>query len=251
MHEHASARQALEQMIRSGDLEGLLRQAEALHGHRCPFLALGVKAGQYALMQLQHHHQHHEHEHEHGHGHGHEHQHGFGEVVAVVEGCNCFIDGIQLVTGCTLGNNGLLVKDLGKAAVTVARKQSGAAVRLAVRGDFRAGMFARYPAVEPLFEKVMVQKQGTEEDRHRFQHLWEAIARRELEVPLEEQFKIETLTIPVPDTARSMGTLVCSRCGEGVLATKAKVKNGQNLCLACAGEAYFLVSGRGVERVTE
>lgn len=259
MHEHASARQALEQMIRSGDLEGLLRQAEALHGHRCPFLALGVKAGQYALMQLnpQHreHEHHHEHHHEHGHGHGqehgHEHHHGFGEVVAVVEGCNCFIDGIQLVTGCTLGNNGLLVKDLGKAAVTVARKSDGAAVRLAVRADFRQGMFARYPVVEPLFEKVMVQKQGTEEDRHRFQHFWEAIARRELEVPLEEQFRVQALTIQVPDTARNMETVVCSRCGEGVLAAKTKVENGQNLCLACAGAEYYLLSGKGITAFKE
>jgi formylmethanofuran dehydrogenase subunit E len=243
MHEHASARQALEQMIRSGDLEGLLRQAEGLHGHRCPFLALGVKAGQYAMMQLQHH------DHDHGHGHGH--SHGFEEVVAVVEGCNCFIDGIQVVTGCTLGNNGLMVKDLGKAAVTVARRHDSRAVRLAVRADFREGMFARYPVVGPLFEKVMVQKQATEEERHRFRHLWEAIARRELEVPLEEQFRVQTLTIPAPDTARSQETVVCSRCGEGVLAAKARFQEGQHLCLPCAGESYFLLSGRGIESVSK
>ena len=53
MHEHASARKALETMIRSGDLEGLLRQAETIHGHRCPMLALGVKAGQYAMNYLE------------------------------------------------------------------------------------------------------------------------------------------------------------------------------------------------------
>ena len=41
MHEHASARQAVEAMIRGNDLEGLLRHAETIHGHRCPFLALG------------------------------------------------------------------------------------------------------------------------------------------------------------------------------------------------------------------
>jgi formylmethanofuran dehydrogenase subunit E len=243
MHEHASARQTLEQMIRSGDLEGLLQQAEILHGHRCPFLALGVKAGQYAMNYLYHQPQHEQH------GHGHGHGHGFAEVVAVVEGCNCFVDGIQVVTGCTLGNNGLMVKDLGKAAVTLARRHDGLAVRLAVRADFREAMFARYPVVGPLFEKVMVLKQGTEEDRHRFQHLWEAIARRELEVPLEEQFVVQTLTIPAPDTSRNMGTVVCSRCGEGVLATKVKIQEGQNLCLACAGESYFLLSGRGIESV--
>jgi len=171
-------------------------------------------------------------------------------VVAVVEGCNCFMDGIQVVTGCTLGNNGLIVKDLGKAAVTVARRADSRAVRLAVRADFREGMFARYPVVGPLFEKVMVRKQGTEEDRHRFQHLWEAIARRELAVPLEEQFVVQTLTIQVPEISNGKETVVCSRCGEGLLADRARFEEDLPLCLPCAGESYFSVCGRGVERVS-
>jgi formylmethanofuran dehydrogenase subunit E len=174
MHEHASARQAVEQMIRSRDLEGLLRQAEGFHGHRCPMLALGVKAGQYALSYL----------YPPDPGHGHSHGPGPGAVVALLEGSNCLVDGIQMVTGCTLGNNGLILKDLGKAAVTIARRHDGAAVRLAVRPDFREGMLARYPAAAPLFEKVMLRQQATAEERHRFQHLWEAIARRELAVDL-------------------------------------------------------------------
>jgi formylmethanofuran dehydrogenase subunit E len=156
-----------------------------------------------------------------------------------------------MVTGCTLGNNGLVVKDLGKTAVTVARKHDGQGVRLAVRSDFQEGMFARYPAAAPLFDKVMVQKQATAEERHRFQHLWEAIARRELEVPLEEQFVVQPLTIQVPETARKMETEVCSRCGERVLAAKAKIQNGQNLCLACAGEEFYLLTGKGISSVKE
>jgi formylmethanofuran dehydrogenase subunit E len=251
MHEHASARQAVEQMIRSCDLEGLLRQAEAFHGHRCPMLALGVKAGQYAMNYLYP--PHHDHDHDHNHDHTHSHSHGRsygpgpGSLVAVLEGNNCFVDGIQVVTGCTLGNSGLVLKDLGKVAVTIARRHDGAAVRLLVRTDFREGMFARYPAAAPLFEKVVVRNQGTAEDRHRFQHLWEAIARRELEVPLEEQFVVQQLNIQVPDTTRQMETVVCSRCREGVLAAKVKLQEGQNLCLACAGEAYSLLNGRGIE----
>jgi formylmethanofuran dehydrogenase subunit E len=70
-------------------------------------------------------------------------------------------------------------------------------------------------------------------------------------VPLEEQFGVQTLTLPAPDTSRNMGTVVCSRCGEGVLATKATIQNGQNLCLACAGESYFLLSGRGIESLSK
>lgn len=261
MHEHASGRQALAQMIFDDDLEGLLHEAVALHGHRCPLLALGVKAGQYAINYLYppHHSHSHGHTHTHGHGQGHSHNHshahshahshgpGPGEVVALLEGVNCFVDGIQLVTGCTLGNSGLIVKDLGKTAVTVARRLDGAAVRLAVRADFRKEMLARYPAAAPLFEKVVVRQEATPEDRHRFQHLWEAIARRELALPLEEQFLVQYLTIQPPETRPDMTTVVCSRCGEGVLAAKAKLKDGQNQCPACAGEGFLLLSGRGFE----
>ena len=45
MHQHPSPRQAVAAMIKDNELEGLLRHAETIHGHRCPFLAMGVKAG--------------------------------------------------------------------------------------------------------------------------------------------------------------------------------------------------------------
>src|SRR5664280_2902492 len=48
---------------------------------------------------------------------------GMEEVVAIVECNNCFTDGIQVVTGCTFGNNALIYKDLSKTAVTVARRE--------------------------------------------------------------------------------------------------------------------------------
>ena len=229
MHEHASARQAVEMMIRSNDLEGLLRQAETIHGHRCPFLALGVKAGRQAMAYLE------------------QENTGLEEVVAVVECNNCFADGIQVVTGCTFGNSALIFKDLGKTAVTVARRRDGAALRLAVRPDFREQMFARYPAVGPLYDKVVLQGQGTDEDRHRFQHLWQAVARRELqEVPLEEQFLIQPLTITLPPLARRFATVTCSRCNEGVMEPRVRVIEGQMVCLACANDSHYVLTSGGI-----
>jgi len=229
MHEHASSRQALETMIRSGDLEGLLRQAETIHGHRCPFLALGVKAGQYAMSYLE------------------QESTGMEEVVAIVECNNCFTDGIQVVTGCTFGNNALIFKDLGKTAVTVARRRDGAAVRLVVRPDFRERLFERYPAAGPLFDKVVTQRQGTPEDQHRFRHLWEAVARRELtEVPLEEQLLIQPRTITLPSYARIFATEICAVCGEGVMEPRIRLQNGRKVCLTCAGEDYLQLTGQGL-----
>jgi formylmethanofuran dehydrogenase subunit E len=229
MHEHASARQAVETMIRSKDLEGLLRQAETIHGHRCPGLALGVKAGQYAMDYL-----------------GADHT-GMEEMVAIVECNNCFTDGIQMVTGCTFGNNALIFKDLGKTAVTVARRRDGAAVRLVVRPDFRERLFERYPAAGPLFDQVVTKRQGTPEDQHRFRHLWEAVARRELtEVALEDQVLIQKKTITVPGFARMFATEICAGCGEGVMEPRVRLKNGQKVCLACAGEDYPQLTGQGI-----
>jgi formylmethanofuran dehydrogenase subunit E len=164
-----------------------------------------------------------------------------------VECNNCFTDGIQVVTGCTFGNNALIYKDLGKTAVTVARRTDSAAVRLVVHPDFQERMFSRYPAAGPLFEKVVVQRQGTPEDLHRFEHLWEGMARRELEeVDLSEQFLIETLTIQMPGFARIFATEVCERCGEGVMEPRIRVQGGQKVCLACAGEEYYCLTGQGI-----
>jgi len=229
MHEHASPRQVVENMIHRKDLEGLLRYTETIHGHRCPGLALGVKAGQYAMAYLD------------------RESTGMEEVVAIVECNNCFADGIQVVTGCTFGNNALIFKDLGKTAVTVARRQDGAAVRLAVHPDFRERIFARYPVVGPLFEKVVVQRQGDPEERHRFHHLWEAVARRELEeVDLEDQFLVQTLTIQMPAYAPIFATEVCARCGEGVMEPRIRIQGGQKVCLTCAGMEYYALTGQGI-----
>jgi len=131
--------------------------------------------------------------------------------------------------------------------VTVARRRDGAALRLAVRPDFREQMFARYPAVGPLYDKVVLQGQGTDEDRHRFQHLWQAVARRELqEVPLEEQFLIRQLTVTLPPPARRFATVTCSGCGEGVMEPRVRVVEGRMVCLACANASHYVLTGRGI-----
>lgn len=97
-------RAEIEQLIEHGDLEGLLKKTGELHGHYCPYLGYGVKAGYIAMQEL-----------------GIKSK-GMEEVIAIVETNNCFSDGIQMITGCTFGNNALIYKDYGKNAVTVAKR---------------------------------------------------------------------------------------------------------------------------------
>jgi formylmethanofuran dehydrogenase subunit E len=233
MHEFAAARDAIETMIRSQDLEGLLRQTEHLHGHLCPFVSLGVKAGQYAIMALN------------------RRNTGMEEIVALVECNNCFTDGIQMVTGCTFGNNALIYKDLGKTAVTVARREDGQAVRLVVRPDYRDNMMAKYPNSGPLFQKIVVERRGSPEEQHQFHHVWHTISYRELKTPLEEQFHITPLTITMPEYARIFASQVCSVCGEQVMEPRVRLLQGQPVCLSCAGEDYFILTGQGMTIVRD
>jgi formylmethanofuran dehydrogenase subunit E len=228
VHEFANARQPIEAMIRSDDLEGLLRQAEAIHGHLCPMVSLGVKAGHYAMKFLD------------------TGSTGMEEVVAVVECNNCFTDGIQVVTGCTFGNNALVFRDLGKTAVTVARRGDDQGVRLVVRPQYRDEMFARYPAAGPLFDKVVVQRNATPEEEHHLHHIWPAISYKELERPLEESLAVAKVGVKLPPFAPILPTVVCSQCGEGVMEPRIRLVKGQPTCLTCAGAEYPELTGHGI-----
>jgi formylmethanofuran dehydrogenase subunit E len=68
----------------------LLKKSGELHGHFCNYLSYGIIAGVYALKKL-----------------GVSHT-GMEELIAITETNNCFSDGIQMVTGCTFGNNALI-----------------------------------------------------------------------------------------------------------------------------------------------
>jgi formylmethanofuran dehydrogenase subunit E len=88
---------------------------------------------------------------------------GMEELVAIVETNNCFSDGIQLVTGCTFGNNGLIYRDYGKTAVTVARRD-GATIRIALKPDFDDSVAEKYPDANALFDKIVVRREEATEE---------------------------------------------------------------------------------------
>jgi formylmethanofuran dehydrogenase subunit E len=132
-------REDIEKAVASGDLRTLLRISGMLHGHYCPFSALGVKAGTRAMRDLT------------------ATSTGMEELIAIVETNNCFSDGIQIVTGCTFGNNALIYRDFGKTAFTLAHRD-GEGIRVAVKSD--RVMEQRSEETTELFEKVVVRREG-------------------------------------------------------------------------------------------
>ena len=99
----------------SQDLASILRRAVDFHGHLGPFLVVGVRAGIIALRELQT---------------GKENK-SLRAVASLVHSVpySCILDGVQLSTGCTIGNKRLrfeesptvsiMLEDPGNGKVTV------------------------------------------------------------------------------------------------------------------------------------
>ena len=219
----------IEDLIRQGDLEGLLRKAGELHGHFCPYVALGVRASYLALTEL-----------------GIEQNLGMEEIVAIVETNNCFSDGVQVVTGCTFANNALIYRDLGKTAVTVANRD-GTATRVALRTDYSDRFDDRYPEAASLFRKIVRDRQQpTPEEEARLMKLWAESSAGQLDAPAEELFTVQQQQIDVPAYAPIFALATCALCGESVMESRARLVNGQPVCMACAGAAYHQLDGAGI-----
>jgi formylmethanofuran dehydrogenase subunit E len=189
-------REKIKSLLRGGDLTGLLVQAARIHGHYCPGLASGVMAGWAGMKRL-----------------GFDNT-GMEELLAVVECNNCFVDGIQMTTGCTLGNNALIYKDLGKTAVTIMSRKTGSAVRIALRPKQRNG------------------EDDSEQDK-------EAAL-------LFELFVIKDVEMENIDYAPILESVICAECGEKLMESRARIRNGQPLCLQCARENPWQMDGSGI-----
>jgi formylmethanofuran dehydrogenase subunit E len=186
----------------------------ALHGHKCPAMPLGLRAGEAAMKAL-----------------GVQHA-SDGQLTALVEidrnHCStCFADGIQVTTGCTFGKGNIRSLGYGKFALTLIDNRTGRSVRVSAtpeairrsqQSEFiqyrRKGMPASQvdPAlVEPLIDQMLAEK-------------------------TEVLFKIEPIRDfkLLPMQPHAFDTIICAECGEVTVERYARVKNGKILCQPCA-----------------
>lgn len=210
------------------NLRKLLAKTGELHGHYCPFLALGVKAGARGVKEL---------------GVAHE---GMEKVIALVETNNCFSDGIQYATGCTFGNNALIYRDYGKTAVTLAQRKEKNGVRITVKSDASEKWEEKYPKYEELFNKVVKERSGNKQEKKEMMKLSRKIAFTVIKTNFHELFTIEDNFLELPEYAPIFESFTCSKCDESVMATRIVEKEGEKLCIPCAREKYYELDGRGI-----
>ena len=192
----------------------LFKVGLALHGHKCPAMPLGLRAGLAAMEAL-------------GVAHAPD-----GQLNALVEidrnHCStCFADGVQVATGCTFGKGNIRSLGYGKFALTLIDNKTGRSVRVVAtpeamrrsqQSEFieyrRKGVPASQvdPALaEPLIDQVLAEK-------------------------TEVLFKIEPLQevkLP-PMPPHAFDTVICAECGEVTVERYARVKHGKIVCIPCA-----------------
>lgn len=221
-------RAGIESLIEAGDPQGLLYKAGELHGHLCGHLAYGVKAGYIAMREL-----------------GLKSK-GMEEVIAIIETNNCFSDGVQMVTGCSFGNNALVYRDFGKTAVTVA-KRDGTAIRIALNPEFENCRKDVYPEAYKLFDKIVAKREKpTPEEHERLMQLLSEMSIAEVEESADEMFITKRLAIVVPEYAPMFASVRCSICGENVMKSRAVAENGEYFCCPCYNRGYYQMDGSGI-----
>jgi formylmethanofuran dehydrogenase subunit E len=223
-------RYEVKDLLRSGRITELLAKAAELHGHYCPGLALGVKAGYAAMKRL-----------------GFDNT-GMEELLAFVECNNCFVDGVQFTTGCSFGNNAMIYKDVGKTAMTLASRKTRRAVRLFVKPRRWDGETAseREKEASELFRRVVKEREDDPVASERMRKLWQELSFATVERPEDDLFQISEADIAFPEFAPIVGSATCADCGEEFMETKAVRIKGDVYCRSCAKVDCPTVRGRGI-----
>jgi formylmethanofuran dehydrogenase subunit E len=189
-------------------------EAADFHGHVCPGLAIGYRAAEVALEEL------------------------FSgrsedeELVCIVENDACSIDGIQVVSGCTIGKGNLLFRDHGKQVYTFILRDKSDAVRISQKPEFAMNSAPGAPALM----KKFFSGEATEEETAAYHRQRSDMVEQYLTRPADEIFEIRHVKPEIPEKARLFNSVKCAECGEIVSESRARVKDGNFVCIPCSNE---------------
>ncbi len=185
-----------------------------LHGHKCPAMPMGLRAGLAALEALG------------------VQRAADGQLTALVEidrdhCATCYADGVQMATGCTFGKGNIQKLGYGKFVLTLVDNQTGRSVRVATRPETiqrsKESEFITYRQRGVPASKIDPQ-------------LVDPLVEMMLSAPAESLFQIGEvveITLPKP-RPHDFNTITCAECGEVAVERYARVKNGQVVCMPCA-----------------
>jgi formylmethanofuran dehydrogenase subunit E len=186
-------------------LSDFLNASQARHTHLCPRQVLGVRIALAGLSLLQ----------------MGPTQKRLRNLLVISETDGCFVDGIEVAAGVTVGHRSLRIADYGKIAATFINRRTGQAIRL-------------HPSLEV---RELAQKYCPDEKRPYFAQL-----KGYQIIPDCELLRVKWVTLD-PDFRQILGSpsqrTCCAKCGEEIINGREIMQSGIPLCVACAGNAYY------------
>jgi len=219
-------------LILAGDTETLLMKAGQLHGHYCPGLAMGIMAATHAMNALKV-----------------DDSDGLEDLLAITETNNCMSDGIQFVTGCTLGNNALIFRDIGKTAFSLVRRD-GKGIRISSRPDARKYMKQAKDGFSDEYARVVKDQNHSENAIDQFKNTGLEAAFNTLRLDFDRIFMVKDIQPNVPEYAPSHEDIYCKKCGEAVMASRIVQLEWGDFCMDCAKASYYQLSGHGIQKIS-
>jgi tRNA-Thr(GGU) m(6)t(6)A37 methyltransferase TsaA len=205
----------------------LMIKASQLHGHFCPGLAMGVMAATFAMRELN------------------TGSDGLEDLLAIIETNNCFSDGVQFVTGCSFGNNALIFKDIGKTAFTLT-KRDGKGIRVCARHESGNIIQQAFPDSQNYYRKVVAEQDHDPQLTAKYKKAALDQAFGTLSIEFDKLFTVNRIHVEIPAYAPVYESIVCSGCGESVMASRVIKQDNKDLCMDCAAANYNTLTGEGI-----
>ncbi len=186
------------------------------HGHKCPAMPMGIRAGLAAMKAL-----------------GVKRAKDKELVVEAETGeghaAGCFVDGIMVATGATYGKSNIKKLNYNKMAFTLIDVAAGRAVRVSLKPEFVEKALAS-PFVQKRKEGVLPQDIPAEITNPQVERI--------LALPDADFLNIsDVFSKKLAKGKGSFETKRCAKCGEAVFTDKLQESpDGRLLCIPCAGK---------------
>lgn len=187
-----------------------LKKVVDFHGHLCPDLVIGCRASELALKTLL------------------SKREANNSLVVIAENKTSALDAIQNITGCTVGNGRLVVRDYGKHKYTFMTNHHARALKISLKERYiNAG--EEYLGLE---EKI-IRNEATVEEVALFQVLLDERVKMLLLLKHDELFDIVEAKKEFPRADVSTVFSRCPLCGDLTLRSRLLDMNGMFICKPC------------------
>jgi len=197
------------------DFQQLYETGIKFHGHKCPAMPMGLKAGLAAMKAL-------------GVERAPDKELYIKSETGKGHAAGCFLDGLMTATGCTYGKSNIEKLYYNKLAFTLIDTKTGRAVRVSIKPDFFEKAL-NSPFVQK--RKAGVPPQDIEPE------VTDPLVNKVLGLADADFLDIgEVQTVEVKKGHPVFETQRCESCGELTFVNKLRLgRNGQVVCLPCSG----------------